>query len=57
MLVLKLFGYFLSHPTVEDLEDLDEQLLLAKIKISCWKDQLKQTVSQLQFINTLDAIQ
>ena len=41
---------------MEGLEDLDEWLLLAKIEISCWKDQLKQAVSQLQFINTLAAI-
>ena len=56
-LVLKLFGYFLSHPTMEGLEDLDEQLLLAKLEISCWKGQLIHAVSQLQFTNTLYALQ
>ena len=35
-LVLKLFGYFLSYPTMEGLEDLDEQLNLrfTKLEIS-----------------------
>ena len=33
------------------MEDLDEHLLLTGIEISCWKDQLKQAVSQLQFTN------
>ena len=39
------------------MEDLDERLILTEIKISCWKDQLKQAVSQLQFTNTLHEIQ
>ena len=39
------------------MEDLDEHLLIAKIEVSCWKDQLKQAVSPFQFINTLHAIQ
>ena len=39
------------------MEDLDVQLLLAKIEVSYWKDQLKQAVSQLRFTNTLHAIQ
>ena len=39
------------------MEDLDEHLLIAKIEVSCWKDQLKQAVSEFQFINTLHTIQ
>ena len=39
------------------MEDLDECLLIAKIEVSCWKDQLKQAVSPLQLINILHAIQ
>ena len=39
------------------MEDLDEQLLIAKIEASCWKDQLKQAVNPLQLINILYAIQ
>ena len=42
---------------MEGLEDLDEQPLLAKLEISCWKDQLIHAVSQFQFTNTLHAIQ
>ena len=32
------------------MEDLDECLLIAKIEVSCWKDQLKQAVSQFQLL-------
>ena len=32
------------------MEDLDEHLMIAKIEVSCWKEQLKQAVSPLQFI-------
>ena len=32
------------------MEDLDEHLLIAKIEVACWKDQLKQVVSPLQLI-------
>ena len=39
------------------MEDLDECLLIAKIEESCWKDQLTQVVSPLQWINILYAIQ
>ena len=39
------------------MEDLDECLLIAKIEVSCWKDQLKQAVSPLQLINILYVIQ
>ena len=39
------------------MEDLDEHLILGEIEISCWKDQLKQAVSQLQFTNSFHAIQ
>ena len=42
---------------VFQMEDLDEHLLIAKIEVSCWKDQLKQVVSPLQLINILHAIQ
>ena len=31
------------------MEDLDERLLIAKLEVSCWKDQLKQVVSHSQF--------
>ena len=33
------------------MEDLDGQLLIARIEVSCWKDQLKQAVSSLQLNN------
>ena len=33
------------------MEDLDEHLLITKIEVSCWKDQLKQAVSPLWLIN------
>ena len=39
------------------MEGLDEHLLIAKIEVSCWKDQLKQVASPLQLINILYAIQ
>ena len=39
------------------MEDLDEHLSIAKIEVSCWKDQLKQAVSPLQLINILHVIQ
>ena len=39
------------------MEDIDECLLLANIEASCWKDQLKQAVSQLLTTNTFHAIQ
>ena len=39
------------------MEDLDEHHLIAKIEVSCWKDQLKQVISPFQFINTLHTIQ
>ena len=39
------------------MEDLDECLLITKIEVSCWKDQLKQVVSLLQLINILHAFQ
>ena len=32
------------------MEDLDEHLMIAKIEVSCWNEQLKQAVSPLQFI-------
>ena len=39
------------------MDDLDEHHLIAKIEVSCWKDQLKQVVSPFQLINILHAIQ
>ena len=39
------------------MEDLDEHLLITKMEVSCWKDQLKQAVSPLQLINIFHAIQ
>ena len=38
------------------MENLDEHLLIAKIEVSCWKEQLKQVVSSLQLINISDVI-
>ena len=32
------------------MEDLDKHLMIVKIEVSCWKEQLKQAVSPLQFI-------
>ena len=48
-------NFLLYH--IFKMEDLDEHLLIAKIEVSCWKDQLKQAVSTFQFINTLHTIQ
>ena len=39
------------------MEDIDEHLLIADIEVSCWKDQLKQAVSQLFITNIFHAIQ
>ena len=39
------------------MEDINEHLLIANIEIFCWKDQLKQAVSQLLTTNTFHAIQ
>ena len=39
------------------MEDIDECLLIANIEVSCWKDQLKQVVSQLLTTNTFHVIQ
>ena len=39
------------------MEDIDEHLLIANIEVSCWKDQLKQVVSQLLATYTFHAIQ
>ena len=38
------------------MENLDEHLLIAKIDMSCWKEQLKQAISSLQLINISDVI-
>ena len=54
--ILELFTNFLLCHTFK-MEDLDEHLLIAKIEVSCWRDQLKQVVGQFQFINTLYTIQ
>ena len=52
--------FFLQFSTVVTtffrMEDLDEQLLVTKIEVSCWEDQLKQAVSLLQLNNILYAI-
>ena len=34
------------------MEDIDEHLFISYIEISCWKDQLKQVVSQSFIITT-----
>ena len=39
------------------MEEIDECLLIASIKVSCWKYQLKQVVSQYLTLNILHAIQ
>ena len=31
------------------MEDLNEWLLIAKLEVSCWKDQLKQVLSHSEF--------
>ena len=46
MSILQNFEIF---PVPSTMEDLDECLLLAKLEVSCWKDQLKQAVSYSQF--------
>ena len=48
------FEIFLLH---HKMEDIDEHLLIADIEVSCWKDQLKQVVSQLHTTNTFHAMQ
>ena len=39
------------------MEDIDEHILLANIEASCWKDQLKQAVSQPLTTNSFHVIQ
>ena len=39
------------------MEDIDECLLIASNEVSCWKDQLKQVVSQHLTMNTFHVIQ
>ena len=39
------------------MEEINECLLITGIKVSCWKDQLKQVVSQYLKLNILHAIQ
>ena len=36
------------------MDDRDERLLIAKLEVSCWKDQLKQAVSHSQFSNLVN---
>ena len=50
-----LLNFLLCHSF--KMEDLNECLLIAKIEVSCWKDQLKQVVSPFQFIKILHTIQ
>ena len=52
--------FYHCHYTVScvfQMEDLDEHLLITKIEVSSWKDQLKQVVSHFQLINIIYAIQ
>ena len=39
------------------MEEIDEHLLITSIEVSCWKDQLKQVISQYLTLNILHAIQ
>ena len=39
------------------MEEIDEHLLITGIEVSCWKDQLKQVVSQCLTLNILHALQ
>ena len=39
------------------MEEIDECLLIASIEVSCWKDKLKQVVSQYLTLDILHAIQ
>ena len=38
------------------MEDIDKHLFLANIEVSCWKDQLKQAVSQFCITITFYAV-
>ena len=39
------------------MEEIDEYLLITGIEVSCWKEQLKQAVSQYLILDILHAIQ
>ena len=39
------------------MEEINECLLIASIEVSCWKEQLKQAVSQYHTLNIFHAIQ
>ena len=39
------------------MEEIDECLLITSIEVSCWKEQLRQVVSQYYTLNILHAIQ